>query len=162
MYKRIIPAIKQDKVQQEQAPSVQNWLNLEQLAQVELTSEDTAYPVESALLPEQASEWRAAEPGKQTIRLVFPQPQTIQCIALKFVEASVARTQEYALRWSADGGQSFREIVRQQWNFNPHDATCELEEHRVELSAVSVLELSITPDINGGSAIASLASLQLA
>jgi hypothetical protein len=23
------------------------------------------------------------------------------------------------LRWSADGGHSFREIVRQQWNFNP-------------------------------------------
>ncbi len=74
----------------------------------------------------------------------------------------MARTQEYVLRWSADGGQSFRDIVRQSWNFSPHGATCETEDHHVELPAVTVLELSITPDVSGGQAAASLAQLRLA
>ena len=45
-------------------------------------------------------------------------------------------------------GRSFREIVRQQWNFNPPNETREVEEYRVELSDVTVLELVIIPDIN--------------
>ena len=66
------------------------------------------------------------------------------------------------LRWSADGGHSYREIVRQQWNFNPQGATSETEEHRVELSGVNALELMITPDIGNGQALASLARMQIA
>jgi hypothetical protein len=66
------------------------------------------------------------------------------------------------LRWSPDGGQSFREIVRQQWNFSSHGTTGETEDHHVELPAVTVLELSIIPDISGGNAFASLAQLRLA
>ena len=72
------------------------------------------------------------------------------------------RTQEYVLRWSADGGQSFREIVRQQWNFSPQGATSQTQDYRVELPAVTVLELSIVPDTSGGAAVASLAQLRLA
>jgi hypothetical protein len=49
--------------------------------------------------------------------------------------------------------------VRQQWNFSPPNTTIEIEEYRVELSDVTVLELAITPDIGGGSARASLNSL---
>ena len=67
-----------------------------------------------------------------------------------------------SLRWSADGGQSFHEIVRQQWNFNPQGANTETEEHQVELSGVNVLELVITPEIGGGDAVASLAHLRVA
>jgi hypothetical protein len=78
------------------------------------------------------------------------------------VEARTERTQEYVVRWSADGGQSFREIVRQPWNFSPQGATCETKDHHVELPAVTVLELSIIPDISGGKAFASLAQLRLA
>jgi hypothetical protein len=52
-----------------------------------------------------------------------------------------------------------REIVRQQWNFSPPHTTTEVEEYRVELSDVSVLELTITPDIAGGMARTSLNSL---
>jgi hypothetical protein len=66
------------------------------------------------------------------------------------------------LRWSADGGQSFRDIVRQSWNFSPHGATGETEDHHVELPAVTVLELSIIPDISGGPAVASLEQWRLA
>jgi hypothetical protein len=157
MRKRIITP-----VQQGNAPRDQDWLNVEKLAEVEITSEDAAYPIESALVPGGTAGWRAAGPGKQTIRLLFSQPQRLRRIWLSFEESRVERTQEYVLRWSADGGQSFREIVRQQWNFSPQGATSQTQDHHVELSAVSVLELSIIPDTSGGSALASLAQLRLA
>lgn len=157
MRKRIVAP-----VQQEIASPDQGWLNVEALAEVEITSEDPAHPVEAALLPGDASGWRAAEPGTQTIRLLFTYPQRLRRIWLRFVEARAERTQEYVVRWSADGGQSFREIVRQQWNFSPQGATCETEDHHVELPAVTVLELSIIPDISRGKALASLAQLRLA
>ncbi len=157
MRKRIITP-----VQQETASADLGWLNLEKLAEVEITSEDADHPIESALLPVRASGWRAAGPGKQTIRLLFNDPQRLQRIWLNFVETRTERTQEYVLRWSPDGGQSFREIVRQQWNFSPQGATSETEDLHVELPAVTVLELRIIPDISGGNAFASLAQLRLA
>jgi len=157
MRKRIITP-----VQQETASLDQDWLNMEGLAEVEITSEDAAHPIESALLPGRASGWRAAGPGKQTIRLLFANPQRLRRIRLNFVEPRTERTQEYVLRWLPDGGQSYREIVRQQWNFSPQGATSETEDLHVELSAVTVLELSIIPDISGGNAFASLAQLRLA
>ncbi len=157
MRKRILAPV------QQKAPSPdQDWLDVDGLAEVEITSEDAAHPIESALLPGGASGWRAAGPGKQTIRLLFAAPQRLRRIRLDFEETDAERTQEYVLRWSPDGGKSFREIVRQQWNFSPQGATSETEDHHVELPAVTVLELSITPDTSGGSARASLAQLRLA
>jgi len=157
MRKRII-----DPVQQKTASLEGDWLNVEGLAEVEITSEDAAHPIEAALVSGHASGWRAAGPGKQTIRLLFAQPQRIRRIWLNFVEPQRERMQEYVLRWSADGGQSFREIVRQQWNFSPQGAPSQTEDHHVELPAVTVLELSIIPDTSGGSAVASLDQLRLA
>lgn len=157
MRKRIITP-----VQQETASPDQDWLNVEDLAEVEITSEDAAHPIESALLTGRTSGWRAAGPGEQTIRILFTYPQRLRRIWLNFVEPRIERTQEYFLRWSPDGGQSFREIVRQQWNFSPQGATCEMEDHHVELPAVTVLELSIIPDKSGGNAFASLEQLRIA
>jgi hypothetical protein len=114
------------------------------------------------LLSSRASGWRAAAPGKQTIRLFFSHPQRLRRIWLDFVDTQTERTQEYVLRWSADRGQSFNEIVRQQWNFSPQGATRETEDHRVDLPAVTVLELSIIPDTSEGNACASLEQLRLA
>jgi len=65
------------------------------------------------------------------------------------------------LRWSPDGGNSAKEIVRQQWNFSPPDSVREVEKYQVELSAVTVLELIINPNIGGGVARASLKNLRL-
>ena len=158
MRKRIITSVQQETA----PPPDQDWLNIEKLVEVEITSEDGAHPIESALLPGRASGWRAAEPGKQTIRLLFIYPQRLRRIWLNFVEPHTERTQEYILRWSPDGGQSFQEIVRQQWNFSPQGATSETENHHVELPAVTVLELIIIPDTSGGNAFASLAQLRLA
>jgi hypothetical protein len=130
-------------------------------AVVEVTSEDQDHPIESALMTEKSKEWRAAEPGTQIIRLVFDQPQKLKRISLLFEESETDRTQEFVLRWSPDRAGSFREIVRQQWNFSPPGTTTEAEEYRVELSDVAVLELIITPDIGGGLARASLNSLRI-
>ena len=157
MRKRIITP-----VQQETALPNLEWLNIEELAELEITSEDASHPIESALLPGHDSGWCAAGPGKQTIRLLFTNPQQLRRIWLNFVETRTRRTQEYVLRWSPDGGKSFREILRQQWNFSPEGATSETEDLHVDLPAVTVLELSIIPDISGGNALASLAQLRLA
>jgi len=156
MRKRII-----GQVQQGTEPPG-DWLNVEELAEVEITSEDTGHPIESALVSGGTTGWRAAGPGKQTIRLLFASPQRLRRIWLDFVETRIGRTQEYVLRWSPDGGQSFREIVRQQWNFSPEGATRQTEDHQVDLPAVTVLELSIIPDTSGGPSLASLAQLRLA
>jgi len=73
-----------------------NWINLEGLARAEVSSED------------------AAQPGKQTVRLLFDKPQKIRSIRLVFQENEQERTHEFVLRWSPDSGQSYREIARQQ------------------------------------------------
>ena len=139
-----------------------DWLPLEQLAEVEITSENTAHPIEAALIAGRGSGWKAEAPGKQTIRLLFTDPQPVKRIWLRFMEPDVQRTQEYVVRWSPDRGQSFRDVVRQQWNFSPRGASVEIEDHRVELPAVTILELCIDPDISGGAAVASLDQLRLA
>jgi len=157
MRKRIV-----GRAQQEAVLADQDWLNVERLADVEVTSEDPRYPMEAALLPGRGLGWRAAEPGRQTMRLLFTSPQRLRRIWLVFAESTIERTQEYVLRWSSDGGQSFHEIVRQQWNFSPRGATWETEDHRVELSDVAILELSIIPDTSGNLAFASLVQLRIA
>ena len=155
MRKRPITPIPQE------APHLgEGWLDLDRVAVVEVTPEEKDYPVESALISGEVGGWRAADSGTQTMRLIF-ESQRLTRIALVFEETEVERTQEFVLRWSSDGGRSFRVIVRQQWNFSPPNAIREVEEYPVELSDVTVLELIIVPDISRGSARASLKSLRL-
>jgi hypothetical protein len=144
------------------SPVDERWLDVQRLAQVELTSEDAAYPIEAALIPSAGSGWQAAQAGEQTIRLVFDEFQRVRRIQLVFQEDQQARTQEFVLRWSPDGGQSYREIVRQQYNFSPPGVTHEFEDYAVDLAGVAALELRIVPDISGGEARASLAQLRIA
>lgn len=157
MRKRLITEAKQTALAE-----TGDWLDLAELVDVEISSEDALHPIEAALTLAEGAGWRAAGAGKQTIRLVFTQPQRLRRILLSFVERAMPRTQEYVLRWSADGGQTYREIVRQQWNFDPQGANTEIEEHRVDLSGVTALELVITPEIGGGDAIASLSRFWIA
>jgi len=137
----------------------EDWLDVDALARVEITSEQQGYPIESALGAGQG--WRASGPGKQTIRFVFENSQRLRRIKLQFVEPLIERTQEYVLRSSSDGGRTFRDIVRQQWNFSPEGSTTQTEEHQVDLPNVDVLELSIVPDTKGGSACATMAQLRI-
>lgn len=140
----------------------QVWLDVQHLAQVELTSEDTEFPIEAALASDNGLGWRAAYSGKQTIRLLFDDVQTVKRIQLLFREDQQARTQEFVLSWSPDAGQSYREIVRQQYNFSPPGMTSEIEDYTVDLVGVKALELTIIPDITGGDACASIAQFLIA
>ena len=114
----------------------EGWFDLEHAAAVEVTSEDKDFPIESALSIERGQGWRAAEPGAPTIRLVFDEPQELKRISLVFEED-------------------------EQWNFSAPTSTREIEDYRVELSEVTVLELTIVPNISGGAARASLKSLRV-
>ncbi|NJN19569.1 MAG: hypothetical protein HC822_26670 [Oscillochloris sp.] len=149
--------------QEESAESQEshNWLNLEVLAQVEVTSEAEDQPIEAALGVRAGGGWRAATTGPQTIRLIFDQPQQIRRIRLVFDEWVQSRSQEFVLRWTDGGAKSYREIVRQQYYFSPSGATHEVEEYEVELHAAKLLELEIIPNMGGGT-VASLTRLQLA
>jgi hypothetical protein len=157
MRKRIITQGTKDVIHPDQ-----NWLDLENLAEVEVSSEDASHPIDSALKPGEGPGWRASESGKQTIRLLFDKPLRVRHICLLFQEDEQDRTHEFVLRWSFDGGQSYREIVRQQFNFNPPHNTLEKEEYAVDLDGLTTLELIIVPDISGGLARASVAQLCMA
>ena len=138
-----------------------SWLQLEDTALVEVTSEADGYPIEGALLPARERGWRAGTPGRQIIRLLFDEPQVIRTIRLVFKEDQAARTQEFQLRWLPYGTGSWKEVVRQQWNFSPPDTVEECEEYKIDLVSAAALELSINPDISQRGVRASLEKLQL-
>jgi hypothetical protein len=156
MRKRVIPQ------EPTTTGATEAWLDLEKIASVEVTSEDNDFPIEAALSLKGTQGWRAAEAGVQRVRLIFDQPQSIRKISLLFVENQTQRTQEFTLRSSADRGNSFQEIVRQQWNFSSPDSTRETENFAVELSNVTLLDLTIDPDRENRKAKASLLSLRVA
>jgi|SRR5690348_5684781 len=139
------------------AASAAPWLDLEHLAEVELSSEDALHSIESALHPDASGGWRAADPGEQTLRLRFAEPRQLRRIRLVFEERDLSRTQEFVLRWSGPDGSTYRDIVRQQYTFSPPDTVREVEDYTVQLEGVATLELRIVPNIGGGTARASLA-----
>lgn len=138
-----------------------DWLGMETSAEAEVTSEDGDFPLESALGILPGPGWKAARPGPQTIRLLFDHPLSVRRIHLEFFEEQKERMQEFVLLWSNDGGKTFREILRQQFNFNS-SSTREIEDYGVELDKVSALELRITPDMARREGVASLRRLQIA
>ena len=139
----------------------QEWFDLEEMAKVEVTSEDPRFPVESALVSGKGPGWRAAQKGKQTLRIMFDKPTRLRRIRLEFSETEIARTQEFTLQWSPQPGMPLREIVRQQWSFSPQGSTNEIEDYQVNLDSVSVLELALKPDLTPANAFATLTSWRL-
>ncbi len=101
--------------------------------------------------------WRAVEKGKHIIRIILDKPRPFRRIKLEFSETEIERTHEFTLRWSAEPGGPFRDIVRQQWTFSPQGSTSEVEDYQVDLDSVSVLELSLKPELTPGNAFATLA-----
>jgi hypothetical protein len=149
-----------DTVISEPAPlPPQDWLDLESLAEVHITSEDHTHPIEAALLLGGGSGWRASQTGRQTLRILFNEPQDLRQIHLVFTEEHRARTQEFVLRWSLGDHQPLEQIVRQQYNFTP--SSREVEDYTVELNGVKRLELEINPSIGHGDHYASLMELRL-
>ena len=151
-------------VEPQQMTGVGDWLDLEHLARVEVSSEDELFPIENALVSRLTTGWRASTTGSQVIRLLFDAPVAVRRIKFHIIERAAERSQEFAL-YAGPHLDAMREVVRQQFTFAPAGSTEEIEEYTVSLDAVGVLELRIDPDrVNGTAAsvnYASLASLQL-
>lgn len=138
------------------------WMDLGQIATVEVTSEDPGFPIESVFSANSGPGWRASEKGEQQIRLIFDQAVAVHRIQLHFVEPTRDRLQEFTVRWSAADGGGPKEIVRQQYNFSPAGSTSELEDYEVNLDGVSTVELVIKPDLTHNEALATLAAWRVA
>jgi hypothetical protein len=93
--------------------------------------------------------------------LAFDAPQTIRHILLEVEEPEVARTQELQLPLSCDGGLTYRELLRQEYNFSPPGTTFEREDWAVTAESVTQLRLLIKPDKRDKSCRATLTSLVL-
>ena len=139
-----------------------SWLDVCALAQVEVTSEDSQYPIEAALTKGDSRGWRASEQGRQTISLFFDEPQRIRRIRLEFIELRAERTQQFTLQWSKDQADALRPLFQQQWNFSPSGSTSQVEDYKVELNGVWMLQLVLDPDISRSPAVATLQSWHLA
>jgi hypothetical protein len=138
------------------------WLDVRAIARVRASSEDHAHRIDDALSADASTHWRAADPGEQLIEVRFHSPRDLTRIRLVFVEEHTPRTQQVTIRWSSRRGETHGEVVRQQFNFSPSGATREIEDYRVELREVEMLQIRVTPDIGSGSPFATLAQLQLA
>lgn len=149
------------RVHVQAASTEPNWLRVEELAEVSVSSEDANRPIEFALVPGGGPGWRAATPGEQSVRIRFDEPQSIGLIQLRFDETEHRRVQEFWLRWSDDHGQTFQAIVRQQFSFSPSGATHEVENYNVSLKGATDLELHIVADVSDGRRAATLTSLRL-
>jgi hypothetical protein len=142
------------------SPSAGAWLDLEELATAEISSEDAQHPFENALQGGKGG-WRAAVPGPQVIRLNFDHPQAIRRIRVEFRESSRERSQEFAV-FATLGSNQKKEVVRQQWSFSPGGSAVEVEDYSVDLAAVVSLELKIDPGRHDHQAIATLESISIA
>lgn len=140
---------------------LERWMDLERLAEVEVSSEDPKWPIDGALIEGDGRGWRAAAPGAQKLRVRFDAPQSLAVIHLVFDEVERERVQEFTLQWSPDRGRTFYSLVRQQFTFSPTGATRETENYAVDLKDVTDLELHIVPDVSGRPLVATLSELRL-
>jgi hypothetical protein len=137
------------------------WLDLEAMASVEISSEDADHPIEAAMRTGSKG-WKAAEGGEQVVRFVFDKARRIRRIRLVFQEEQQERTQEFSLAWSGENDPHPREIARQQYNFNPPHNIREIEDFHVDLDGVKAIELRLRPDLSGKDVRASLGLIQIA
>ena len=134
------------------------------VATVQVTSEAADHPIDHVFDRSRGpggSRWVADTPGEQSVILVFDSPRTIRQIGLEVEELTVSRTQELAVSVSADGGRTYRELVRQEFNFSP-GTSFERERWSVSADAVTHLRLEIKPDKGGRIGRATLTSLAVA
>ena len=132
---------------------------------MQVTSEEADHPIDNAFDHNRGpggSRWIADGPGEQTVTLLFDSPQTVRTIGLEVEELAVNRTQELSVSASSDGGRTYRELVRQEFNFSPPATTFERERWSVSATAVTHLRLAIRPDKGSRVGRATLTALTLA
>ena len=140
-------------------------LDIPAIATVIVSSEETDHPIEHVFDGQRgpgASRWRAAVPGEQCLIINFDTPQTLHQLVLDIEEPDVSRTQELLLSVSSDGGCTYRDVVRQEYNFSPPGTTYERETWVFNTDRVTHLAICITPDKGGHAGLATLTSVMLA
>ena len=151
------------KPQQPSAPAGEE-IDIAAVATVLVTSEGPGHPIDLAFDEHRGpggTRWIAGEPGEQEVILAFDTHQAIRRVILEVEEPEVARTQELRLAVSADGGQTYRELLRQEYNFSPPGTTFEREDWAVQAEGVTHLRLAIKPDKGGTPCRAMITSLAL-
>jgi hypothetical protein len=140
-------------------------LDIPAIATVIVSSEKTDHPIEHVFDGQRgsgASRWLAAVPGEQCLIINFDTPQTLRQLALDIEEPDISRTQELLLSVSSDGGRTYRDVVRQEYNFSPPGTTYERETWALNTDRITHLVIRITPDKGGQAALATLTSVMLA
>jgi hypothetical protein len=148
-----------------ESASLEGEIPIAAVATVQVTSEQADHPIDNAFDERRGpggSRWVADAPGEQTVTLVFDSPQTIRKIGVEAEELAVSRTQELAVSVSSDGGRTYRQLVRQEFNFSPPGTCFERELWSVSAGAVTHLRLEIKPDKGGRVGRATLTSLAVA
>jgi hypothetical protein len=139
-------------------------IDIAQSATVLYSSEQPSDPVEHLFDGRSgpgAPRWLSARPDTtEQILIEFDRPQAISRLQYEVEEAQRERTQEVRVEISEDGGQTYRQILVQEYNFSPHGATYEREDQRFERRQASHLRLTIVPNKNG-SGTATLTTLRL-
>jgi hypothetical protein len=138
--------------------------NIEALATVAVTSEAPGHPIDNAFDGRGGpggSCWIAADPGEQALIVAFDAPQEIREIDLEVEEPEASRTQEVSLGLSRDGGQTYREVLRQEYNFAPPGTTFEREQWAVNGEGITHVRLVINPDKSGRPCRATVTSFAL-
>jgi hypothetical protein len=138
-----------------------SWLDLAEVARVELSSEDPEHPFEEALRVETPLGWKASAPGPEVLRLSFDDATSIRRIRLQFWEKCVERSQEIAL-FATFADKPRKELVRQQYVFSPKGATIEIEDYFFDLKDVTSIELQIDPGRHDRQVYATLDAIQIA
>jgi hypothetical protein len=139
-------------------------IDIAAVATVQVTSEATDHPVDHVFDGSRGPDgtrWIAGEPGDQTLILAFDAPQAIRRVVLEVEEPEIARTQEVQLSVSVDGGRTYRELLRQEFNFSPPGTTFEREDWAVTMEGVTHLRLWIKPDKGGKTCRGTITSLVL-
>lgn len=132
------------------------------IATIYVTSEEVEHPIDLAFDLHRGpggTKWIAGTPGEQTVIVAFDSPQMIEHVTLEVEDHDLSRTQEVQLAISHDGGRTYRELCRQEFNFSPDGATFEREEWRVTQPNITHVRIWIKPDKGGKHCHATLTTL---
>ena len=131
------------------------------LATVLVTSEAPDHPVDHLFDASDGpggTRWIAAADGEQTLVLAFDAPQTIRAVGIEAEEPGATRTNVLTISLSDDGGRTYRERIRQEFNFSP-GTSFEREEWSMPAERVTHVRIVIQPDKGNAPHRATLTSL---
>lgn len=137
------------KASEARSEAIPEEIDVAAVATVLVTSEDPEHPIDHVFDVNRGpggTRWMAKEPGEQMLILAFDAPRTIRRVVLEIEEPEVSRTQELQLAVSEDGGKTYRELLRQEYNFNPPGTTFEREDWAVQAEGITHLRVMIKPD----------------